>query len=58
MLLSSFCSHVVLGFVIAMAEVSVCVCLFDVQVFIFTVDKSMLRVVSEVSGKEVRSHLA
>lgn len=33
-------------------------CLFDVQVFIFTVDKSMLQVVSEVSGKEVRSLLA
>lgn len=57
-LLLSFCSHVMLRYVIAMVEVSMCVCLFDVQVFIFTVDKSMLRVVSEVSGKEVRSHLA
>lgn len=33
-------------------------CVFDVQVFIFSVDKNMLQVVSEVSGKEVRSHLA
>lgn len=39
-------------------EVSVRVCLCDGQVFIFTVDNKMLRVVSEVSGKEVRSHLA
>ena len=45
--------------VVVMTEVSVCVCrcvsvcVGDVQVFIFTVDDRILRVISEVSGKEV-----
>lgn len=39
-----------------MVDLSVCLC--AVQVFIFAVDNNMLRIVSEVAGKEVRSHFA